>query len=302
MASRSSISFPSGGSECAAWAFRPEAERPPVVILGHGLGATREMRLEAYATRFAEAGIAAFAFTYRHFGDSGGQPRQLLDIGHQLEDWAAALRYVRGLPDVDTGRIAIWGSSFGGGHVLEIAARDAGVAAVVSQNPFTDGPASVLAANRLSLIRATVPALRDEVARLTGSAPVLVPVVGPPGSAALMATDDAESGYLGIVPPELDFVNGVAARFLLRVGLYRPGRAARRVKVPILFCLCEHDSVAPAAATRRYARKAPRAEVKSYPIGHFEIYSGPGFEQAVADQTGFLERHLRPGAQDAHIP
>jgi dienelactone hydrolase len=297
MASRSTISFPSADAECAAWAFRPEAERPPAVILGHGLGATREMGLDAYATRFAEAGIAAFAFTYRHFGDSGGQPRQLLDIGRQLEDWAAALRYVRSLPYVDTDRIAIWGSSFGGGHVIEVAARDGAVAAVVSQCPFTDGPASVMAANRLSLVRATVPIVRDEVARLTGSAPVLVPVVAPPGSAALMATDDAESGYFTIVPPGLDFVNGVAARFLLRVGLYRPGRAAARVSCPILFCVCERDSVAPAGAALRYAQQAPRAEVKRYPIGHFEIYSGPAFERAVADQTDFLARHLRP-----HMP
>jgi hypothetical protein len=30
------------------------------------------MRLDAFAERFAQAGIAALAFTYRHFGDSGG--------------------------------------------------------------------------------------------------------------------------------------------------------------------------------------------------------------------------------------
>jgi dienelactone hydrolase len=294
------VSFPSGDAECAAWRFRPDSERPPAVILGHGLGATREMGLDAYAARFAEAGIAAFAFTYRHFGDSGGQPRQLLDINRQLEDWAAALRYVRSLPDVDTDRIAIWGSSFGGGHVIEVAARDGGVAAVVSQCPFTDGLASVAAANRVSVLRATVPAVRDEVARLTGTEPVLVPLIGPPGSVALMATHDAETGYRALIPPSFDFVNGVAARFLLRVGLYRPGRAAAQVACPIMFCICERDSVAPAGAAQRYAEQAPRAEVKRYPIGHFEIYSGPAFERAVGDQTDFLVRHLGPGTARPH--
>jgi uncharacterized protein len=289
---RSALSFPSGDTECAAWSLRPGTERPPVVIMGHGLGATREMGLEAFAERFARAGIAALAFTYRHFGDSGGEPRQLLDIGHQLEDWAAALRYARSLPGVDSTRIAIWGCSFGGGHVIEVAARDGGVAAVISQCPFTDGPASVRVANRLSLIRAAVPALRDEIARLAGTRPVLVPLIGPPGSAALMATPDAEPGYRALIPPDLDFVNGVAARFLLQVGLYRPGRAAAKVACPILFCICERDTVAPASAALRHARRAPRAEVKRYPIGHFEIYSGAPFELAVTDQTDFLERHL----------
>jgi hypothetical protein len=71
---------------------------PPVVILGHGLGATREMGLDAFAERFAEAGIAALAFTYRHFGDSGGQPRQLLSIKRQLADWDAAIAHIKTRP------------------------------------------------------------------------------------------------------------------------------------------------------------------------------------------------------------
>jgi hypothetical protein len=40
------------------------------------------------------------------------------------------------------------------------------------------------------------------------------------------------------------------------------------------------------------ANNAPRAEVKRYPIGHFDIYIGEGFERAVAGQTDFLKRHL----------
>src|SRR5437764_784982 len=125
---RLDVAFPSSGDECRAWLFRPDAERPPLVILGHGLGATREYGLEPFARRFARAGIAALVFTYRHFGDSGGQPRQLLDIGRQLGDWAAALAYARTLAEIDTTRIALWGTSFGGGHVLVAAARDGAVA------------------------------------------------------------------------------------------------------------------------------------------------------------------------------
>ena len=69
---RLDVAFPSDGDDCKAWLFMPVAECPPLVILGHGLGATREFGLEPYARRFAEAGMAALVFTYRHFGDSGG--------------------------------------------------------------------------------------------------------------------------------------------------------------------------------------------------------------------------------------
>src|ERR1700736_1726676 len=155
---RRDVAFPSSGDECRAWLFMPDAERPPLVILGHGLGATREFGLEPYAQRFVDAGIAALVFTYRHFGDSGGRPRQLLDIKHQLADWAAALAYARSLDGIDRERIALWGTSFGGGHVIEAAARDGAVAAVVSQCPFTDGLAASRAASPRSLARAAGPA------------------------------------------------------------------------------------------------------------------------------------------------
>ena len=77
-----------------------------------------------------------------------------------------------------------------------------------------------------------------------------------------------------------------------RVGLYRPGRSARNVKAPILFCICDTDAVAPAGAALRYAATASRGEVKRYPVGHFDIYRREPFEHAVADQTEFLVRHL----------
>jgi len=70
---RLDVAFSSAGDECRGWLFMPDAESSALVILGHGLGATREFGLEPYARRFADAGIAALAFTYRHFGDSGGR-------------------------------------------------------------------------------------------------------------------------------------------------------------------------------------------------------------------------------------
>lgn len=289
---RLDVTFPSDGDECRGWLFMPDAERPPLVILGHGLGATREYGLEPYAQRFADAGIAALVFTYRHFGDSGGWPRQLLDIEHQLGDWAAALAFARSLDGIDRERIALWGTSFGGGHVIEAAARDGAVAAVVSQCPFTDGLAGARAASPRSLARAVVPVLRDELARARNKSPVLIPLVGPHGSAALMTSPDSEPGYHALIPPGAHFENGVSARFINRAVLYRPGRSARNVKAPILFCICDKDAVAPAAAALRYAATAPRGEVKRYPIGHFDIYLGEPFERAIRDQTEFLVRHL----------
>jgi pimeloyl-ACP methyl ester carboxylesterase len=139
--------------------------------------------------------------------------------------------------------------------------------------------------------------VRDRAAALLGGEPVYVGVVGPPGSRAGMTTPDAEPGVLSLVPPDAPWHNRFAARLALTLPLYRPGRAAARVQCPLLVQVCDHDSVAPAGAAIKAANRAPHAELKRYPIGHFDIYWGDAFERAVTDQVEFLHRHL--GARES---
>ncbi|MFC4502589.1 MULTISPECIES: alpha/beta hydrolase [Streptomyces] len=292
---RRDITFPSGDSRCAGWLYLPTGvTSPPVVVLGHGLGATREMRLDAFAERFAQAGIAALAFTYRHFGDSGGHPRQLLSIKRQLADWDAALAHVKARHDVDRSRVAVWGSSFGGGHAITVASRHPELRAAVAQCPFTDGLASALALGPLASLRMTPVLARDLAARVRGRAPVMVPIAAAPGSPALMNAPDALPGYQALQPAGTTFRNEVAARVIPTIAGYRPGRAAKKVTMPILFCVSETDSVTPPAQTLRYASTAPRGETKRYDAGHFDFYTGETFEELVRDQTEFLVRQLDP--------
>lgn len=295
---RSDIQFDSGDATCAAWLYLPDAAAdgapPPVIVMGHGLGAVREMRLDVYAERFCAAGYACLVFDYRHFGASGGEPRQLLDVARQLEDWRSAIACARGLAEVDGDRVALWGSSFGGGHVLATAAREPGVAAAIAQCPFTDGLASASKIDVRSVLKVSVRATADVLGALLGRAPRMVGLGGPPHSAALMTAPDVVAGFERIVPAGSSFRNEVAARVGFQILRYRPGRDAARIACPLLMCLCEQDTVAPAATAERYARQAPRAEVRRYPIGHFDIYMDDAFEQAVADQLAFLRRVVPP--------
>jgi pimeloyl-ACP methyl ester carboxylesterase len=263
-----------------------------VVILGHGLGATMQMRLDAFAERFAGAGIAALAFTYRHFGDSTGRPRQLLSITRQLADWDAAIAHVRTRPDVDGARVAVWGSSFGGGHAILVASRHPELRAAVAQCPFTDGLASARALGPAGAVRLLPAVAADLLAAARGRAPALLTLAGAPGSTALMTAPDALPGYLALVPDGATFVNEVAARVVPTITWHRPGRAAKNVTMPILFCICDHDSVTPPEQTVAYARTAPKGEIKRYDAGHFDIYLSEPFEAVVTDQIEFLTRHM----------
>ncbi|ORA12597.1 alpha/beta hydrolase [Mycobacterium asiaticum] len=294
MPEREDVWFTSGTDRISAWLYRPAGDAVvPLIVMAHGLGAVRTMRLDAYAERFSAAGYACLVFDYRNFGDSEGQPRQLLDIDMQLADWAAAVAFARTLPGFDPNRIALWGTSFGGGHVIASAARLPGIAAAVAQCPFTDGFASIGAINPATAARITALGIRDVIASRLGRPPVMIPTAGRPGEVALMTAPDAYSGYLKLVPDGVELPNEVAARIGLKVLVYRPGRSAGKITCPILFCVCETDSVAPAGPTLRHAAKAPRGEIKTYPEGHFAIYVDDAFERVVTDQIAFFHRHLQ---------
>ena len=256
--------------ELAAWLWHPEGATG-AVVLGHGLSAVRDQRLPAYAERFAEAGLAALLFDYRHFGASAGEPRQLLDIQRQLEDWRTALAYARGLDGVS--KVGLFGSSFGGGHALTIATESPAVAAVVAQCPMTDGL-------KASLMTPEADRAQAGQGRAAGPGRLLLRPQGeadPGGGRAGRGRADERARrparLQAITPPDSAWVNLVAARAGLKIGLYRPGAHADQITCPLLICVCDKDSLVDADAAEKVAHDAPQGEVARYPIGHFDIYT-----------------------------
>ena len=142
MIERRDVQFRSGDTFAACLVFLPDqvqsGARVPAVAMAHGLGAVKEMYLEPFARRFAEAGIAALLFDYRFFGASGGEPRQRIFPRDQLEDYRSALTWLSMQPEVDADRLGVFGTSFSGGHVLHVAAYNPRVKVVVSQVGASD--------------------------------------------------------------------------------------------------------------------------------------------------------------------
>ncbi|QHS09358.1 alpha/beta fold hydrolase [Sinimarinibacterium sp. NLF-5-8] len=268
--------------------------RAPCIVLAHGLGGVRTARLDAYAERFAQAGFHALAFDYRFFGQSDGQPRQNFNIRAQLDDWASAIAFARELPGVDAGRIALWGSSFSGGHVVVAAAEDGHIQAVSSQGPMMDGRAAFLNVLRYAGVgqglRLSAHAVLDALMSPLGKRHTIA-LVAAPGEVGVMTSADAVSGYTAIASE--DWHNTITSSWLLQLPLYRPIRYARRLPCPILIGICMQDSVAPVSAAEALAKRAgARAQICRYDVGHFDIYVGAAFEQAVADQIAFFTEKL----------
>ncbi|MFE2427440.1 alpha/beta hydrolase [Streptomyces sp. NPDC059373] len=292
---RQQVRFASGSTECAAWHY--PGTNGACVIMAAGGAVTKEPGTDPFAKRFNEAGFTVLAFDYGRLGESGGQPRQVVRIGEQLADWQAAIAFAATLPGVDPTRLAAWGFSLSGGHVLRVAARNPQLAAAIAQTPLADGPAATRVATRhqkpLAILRLTGRGLLDTLGGLAGRPPLLVPLAGEPGTVALLTTPDGIDGDRALNPDNRypDWQQTIAARSSFGISFYRPGRDASRVACPLLVLACDQDQSALAGPAVRAARRAARGELVRMPGGHYEPFLG-GHEKAVEAELSFLRRHL----------
>ena len=297
-AGRVDVQFGSGDGHCQAWLYLPagatSAKPAPIIVMAHGFAGIKEMRLDAFAERFVGQGYACLVFDYRHFGASTGDPRELVNVRRELDDWKNAVAYARHVPEADPARVILWGTSFAGGHVIVTAADDPDIAATIAQCPFTDGLAAGVRMPFTTLLRLMRCAVQDSRAAKRGRDPVRVEVVGNPGDLAIMTAPDSMPGFNAILEASgiSDWPSRVPARVMFQIPRYAPGRRAKDIRTPILFCICDRDSVTPARKTDKYAAQAVLSETLHYDAGHFEIYVGDLFETVVCDQISFLAEHV----------
>jgi uncharacterized protein len=121
-----------------------------------------------------------------------------------------------------------------------------------------------------------------------------LPAVGQPDEAAFIRAPGSEAGWRHVVAIGEDsrWRNRVSAAWLLGPA-YSPIHYAASLHCPWLVCVAENDQVAKPGPVIDAARRAPRGELRVYPgVDHFDIYDGPEHEAVVADEIGFLTRHL----------
>jgi len=295
-------SFPTrstgGAARCAAWLTLPDAPKTskhPVVVLVHGGGATHDMGLPAYERAFADAGLAVLAFDFRHLGSSGGEPRGLMSPRRYLADVRAALDFVRTRPELDAGRIALWGTSFGASHVVATAAANPEVAAAVVQCPVFSGRQVALRAGLGQLARFTGPIVSDLVRAAVGRPRRYLPLVGRPGEVAFVTQPGAWQGWHSLVADGSTFDNRVPAAAALGMLRYHAAARLPRVQCPLLVCVSDRETRIDPARVPSAAAAASKATVRHYPADHFDVYHPPLRDRIVADQISFLAEHLGLG-------
>jgi dienelactone hydrolase len=291
---RRDLQIPAGrGEQLDAWVYVPDGPGPhPVVVMAHGIGGIKAAGLAPFAERFAGGGFAAVVFDYRHWGDSTGQPRQFLSIRRQLEDYRIVLAWARATDGFDADRIFLWGTSFAGMHVVQLAATEPALAGAIAQSPLVDGLAGLTNIPPARALRLTAHGLADAITSRLGRRPRYLPISVSPGQLGVIATDDAMMGYARLKPADRSWPNEITARSLLDITTHRPVRRAPHARCPLLMVVAEHDTMAPTKPALAVATRAPHAELYRSRGGHYDVYAGGlDHDNVVRIETSFLRRH-----------
>jgi len=270
---------------------REEGEKLPALVLCNGWGGTKAFLMRSgIAPRFAAAGYVVINYDYRNWGDSnsrlvvrGEMPkpdkdgtvtvkaqaiRELVDPFDQQEDIDAAVSYVHGEPMVDTDRIGIWGTSFGGGHVIYRAAHDRRITCVVAQvgampDDWTKRyPAGLKNIYKQKSDRAR--GLSDPVPQGGGS----------PGG--LRGTPYSE-----------------------RIALFNPGQYADRVRVPTLLIDAEKEHYFKIKENSGRVHEVlkkngiPTEYHVLKGIAHYDVYSGQCLDDVMKLEIAWFDKYLK---------
>lgn len=302
----------SEGVTLRGWFLRPDdaAGEVPCVVLQHGFAAVKEMHLDEYAEVFRQAGLACVVYDHPGFGASDvapGRPRQEIDPWEQVRGIQDAITYAQGRPEVDATRIGVWGSSYGGAHAYVVAAIDRRVKAVCGQVPLISGRRNFETLVRVDFWAATWELLAmDRQQRAQGADPIVIPVVheNPLEQSALPTQDSYEWFTRAGAERAPAWRNEVTLRSLELFQGYEPGEMLKRISpTPLLMVVAPEDRLAPGEwACAAYETAAHPKELVLLPGGHFDAYTGEGFERSSGAARRFFVEHLLEGAaaREAH--
>ena len=270
---------------------REEGKKLPAIVLCNGWGGTKAFLMRSgIAPRFAAAGYVVINYDYRNWGDSnsrlvvrGRLPkpdkdgrvtvkaqaiREVVDPFDQQEDIDAAVSYVHGEPMVDKSRIGLWGTSFGGGHVIYRAAHDRRIACVVAQVGSMPDDWTQRSPARLKNI------YRQKSDRARG---LIEPV--PQGK-------DSPGTLKGSPYPE-------------RIALFNPGQYADRVRVPTLLidAEMEHYFDIRKNSGRVHAILKKNGVPTEYHVlkgkKHYDVYEGKLLDEVMKLEIPWLDKYLK---------
>jgi uncharacterized protein len=288
------------GVTLRGWFTAPDGDGPhPTVVMAHGFSAVKEQTLEDLAVVFRDAGLASLTYDHRNLGASDGEPRQEIDPVMQVRDYRTAITYAQSRPDVDSDRVAVFGSSYSGAHVLAVAGLDQRVRAVVSQVPLISGFRNIERLNTADGFAGLLDTLDAErTARFGGADDMVIPVCSddPNGVCAFPGLETFQYFHhyvdKGASPGWRNEVTlrSIDLALAYDVTPYLPHIAP----TPLLMIITDHDTTTPTdLALEAFALAREPKELVVMHGHHYTVYIDH-FAETSRRAADFLARSLAP--------
>ena len=265
-------------------------EQRAAVLLCHGYTGVKDLYLPDNARVLNDAGYVAMTFDYKGWGESEGSRSRLAPYS-RVADVQAAMTYLGIQPEVDEGRIGIYGTSYGGATVSWVGAIDPRAKCIVSVVGIGNGARWMSRVRRMDewfdlLDRSK--ADRKQRA-LTGQSEmverseILLP---DRQSAELAAAARAKNpAAVGTIPVE--YVDDT-------IGFNPEWIVSQISPRPILFITSDDDRLVPPEESEQLYANAgePKKLVTLKGPGHYEVYAEPAFSQVMKHTLDWYQQYL----------
>ncbi len=286
------IYFYSEGFKIAGDLYIPDnysvGDKFPAIILCHGFAGFKELLLPAYAESFAKNGYITIVFDYRGFGASEGERGRLVPQ-EQIVDIRNTITYIETLPEVDTERIGLWGTSFGGANAILTAAIDNRVKCLVVQLTFGSGERVITGGQSDEEKTKLQTMLKKSWQRAVTKNKHLKLSVDQ------ILTDQQSKDFFKIAKETFpEIAVKIPILTLQQTIEYIPENFIFAVKVPIFIVAAEKDNVNPLKESEYLFEKAnhPKSFYCVKGATHYEVYEGKKFEVTVQKQIEWFNKYL----------
>ncbi len=303
---RRDVTFLSEGLTCVGWLYVPDdlkpGERAPAIVMANAVSAIKEITLPGYAERFSAAGFVVLAFDYRHFGESGGQPRNHIVPYEQQQDVRSAITWLRAQPEVNADNVGGWGISLGAVHMLYLGAFDRRLKAVVSVATGLNLLGTMMGRENMQGFLSLVNRDRDKRFK-SGEAATYIPAVSPPGGGGVMALDEAYQFYteaMNAYAPTYE--NRLTFELVERlIGDQSEQSVDLIAPTALLMIHGERDLIPPDAVRAVFERAGEPKKLVIYDCLHTDLYvREPWITQSADEAIAWFNRYLHnPRAESA---
>ena len=254
-------------------------ERRAGIVLCHGYTGVKDLYLPDNARVLNEAGYVVMTFDYKGWGESAGARNRLAPYS-RVADVQAAVTFLSTLAEVDSERLGIYGTSYGGATVVWVGAIDPRVKCIVSVVGIGHGARWMRSVRRPDewydlLARSE----HDRHKRVLEGKSEFVDrsaILLPDRQSAELAAAARRNNPAAVSTIPLEYVDDTLS--------FNPEWVVDKIAPrPVLFITTDNDRLVPPEESMHLYERArePKKLVMLKGYGHYEVYSEPAFSEVM---------------------